>query len=598
MTVLRPRFSLDSPVMAPMRAMAAKLEGDPESNLLKHAFLPERWPSKLQPRSGDVQSVLDGAFAAMLPPAPTDWRVVMPVSGWDNAINRMMSKTCGNLKVHAAAQLPKAVRAYLGCVPMDPETPRWLLIDTCALGRPRPLVAHNEDWAMATELRRILAGVPLNGTEEWHVKRMLLYNVPDKVDFSAEVLLLHFFLVRYGVAERTYLPLVSRGRKYAYIDAKVARFLFPANKKVKEKKQGVKKADSKAGPSNPLEEEDGRDDEPTVSVGELMGLTPAAFNRRRRQIRREVRRRYRQNASNADHDAVRRKRLKKHAKRWQRIGASAMPKNARIDSIETDGVGLRMVMKTPTDIAHHVRPIEDAEETKVQAASSKRGKKRAPAMTEVAPRCPHEPVMVAMDLGRAKLFAAAISRRAIEKPTTVVLTRRKYYYAMRHGRQRRWEQARMVALPEIRAAVTALSSTGGVHNSDGDKWLAYLAAETQHRQALDDEFVANVERAKWKMVMHRGKRRCLDACVKGMLRTALKGVPLERPLVVGVGNAGFPSNGSSGELPAPTSELSKAMKRALVGIRATGRCVTTQSLDEFLLRLSLADTGIAIQATW
>jgi hypothetical protein len=444
---------------------------------------------------------------------------------------------------------------------------------------------------MATEMRRILAGVPPNGTEEWHLKRMLLYDIPKKVDFSAEVLLLHLFLVRYGVAERTYLPVASRGRKYAYVDSKIAPKLFA----MKEKKGGQNKS-SKAGPSTVVADEANTDPKPSVSVGELLGLTPTAFNRRRQQIRREVRRRYRRNASNAEQDAVRRKRLKMQAKRWQRIGASAMPKNARIDSIETDGVGLRMVIKTPQDIAHHVRPIETVEETKVRTARPKKEKKRAPAATECCERCPHEPVMVAMDLGRAKLFAAAVSRRAIEKPKTVVLTRRKYYYMMRHGRQRRWEQARMTALPEVRAGVTALSATGGVHNSDGDKWLAYLAAETQHRQALDDEFVANVERAKWRMVMHRGKRRCLDSSVRRMLRSAVDGVPVERPLVVGVGNAGFPSNGPCGELPAPTSELSKAMRRALAGIQATGRSVITQSLDEFRTTMCCCACGSVTSA--
>ena len=100
---------------------------------------------------------------------------------------------------------------------------------------------------------------------------------------------------------------------------------------------------------------------------------------------------------------------------------------------------------------------------------------------------------------------------------------------------------------------------------------------------LDDEFVSNVERAKWKMVMHRGKRRCLDSSVQKLLDTALNGIPKERPLVVGIGNAWFkfPCNGPGGELPAPTSALSKAMKRGLVRVQATGRSVTTQSLDEF-----------------
>jgi hypothetical protein len=89
--------------------------------------------------------------------------------------------------------------------------------------------------------------------------------------------------------------------------------------------------------------------------------------------------------------------------------------------------------------------------------------------------------------------------------------------------------------------------------------------------------------------MHRGKRRCLDS-------SAVDGVPVERPLVVGVGNAGFPSNGPCGELPAPTSELNKAMKRALAGIQATGRSVITQSLDEFRTTMCCCACGSVTSA--
>jgi hypothetical protein len=139
----------------------------------------------------------------------------------------------------------------------------------------------------------------------------------------------------------------------------------------------------------------------------------------------------------------------------------------------------------------------------------------------------------------------------------------------------------MEAAPAVRDAVTALSQGGSLHNSDPESWLAYLRAETAHRQVLDEEFVNNVDRARWKMAMHRGKRRCLDAAVQTLLRRALSAEPAARPLVVGIGNAGFPSNGPRGELPAPTSELSKALKRGIRNIRATGRGVTVLTLDEF-----------------
>lgn len=583
-TVLRPRFTLDvnSNRMAPFRSMMTKLEGDAKSNILKHAFLPERWPTTQQPRSPEVDAVIsDGVFSSVLPPAPADWLEVMKVTGWDNAINRMMSKMCGNLKVHATAQLPKAVRAYLGCVPMNPVTPRWLLID-CALGRPRPLIADNADWDMTFELRRILAGVPVNGKEDWHLKRLLHYNIPDKIDYSAEVLLLHFFLVRYGVKERTYLPVASRGRKYAYIDAKVATYLFSFRKRGQKRK------------SNAVEDDDS---EQTVSVGELLGLTPEAFNRRRRQIRRAVRQRYRRKASNAEPESEHRRRLKKQAERWRRVGASEMPRSARIDSVETDGVGLRIVLKTPQDISKFVIPIGVNEPKLVRP---KRGKKRPAASVHDGHGCLEqhpsgpgypEPIMIAADLGRAKLFTAAVSRRGYQMPSTVVLTRRRYYYEMRHSRRLRWEETRMRNIPGLKNAVTALSLAGSLHNSDQASWLAYLKTETTHRQLLDDEFVSSVDRARWKMAMHRGKRRCLDNSVQRLLFTALDDTSENRPLILGIGNAGFPSHGPSGELPAPTSELSKAIKRGIERVRKTGRSVTVLTIDEFRTTLCCCACG-------
>ena len=91
--------------------------------------------------------------------------------------------------------------------------------------------------------------------------------------------------------------------------------------------------------------------------------------------------------------------------------------------------------------------------------------------------------------------------------------------------------------------------------------------------------------------MHRGKRQCLDSSVQRLLLNALEGIPRNRPLVLGIGNAGFPSNGPRGELPAPTSELSKALKRGLQNVRKTGRVVTTLSVDEFRTTLCCCACG-------
>lgn len=610
-SVLRPRFSDDpaSQTMEPFRAMAAMLDGDPRSNPLKHAMLPERWPSQETPRCPSVEAIIQpGApLARVIPPAPADWTTIMSVSGWDNAINDMMVRLCANLKTHAAASLPKYVRQYLGCVPMDADTPRWLLIDT-TLGKPRPLTAHQDDWEMAMALRRILVGVSPQGTMEWERARMTRLAVPDSVEYSPEVLLLHFFLCRYGVADRSYLPVSSRGRKYAYIDGKIASKLFAATKvprkkpSTAEKKERSKKTSKPQaagasqpqddpGPSRPPEPPVPQPQpEPSINVGEILGLTPELFNRRRRQLRREIRQRYRQRARD-EADGAKRRRRRKQAKRWQRIGASAMRKNARVDSILTDGVGLRIVVKSPIDMTPYKKPLEASAIAAARPPPARKKKlkpkaapeEQEPPLFSIVPAS--RPIFVGIDLGRAKLFTAAVSREVVRRPSTVILTRRQYYYDMRHGARRRWEERRMEATPVIRAAVDSLSQAGGtLHTCDPDAWQAYLTAETAHRALLDQEYVDEIERARWRMVMFRGKRnstRCLDNATQRVLKAAVEKEPKSRHLVIGIGDAAFPCNGPRGELPAPTSELSKALSRGLRRVRDSGRDVTVKMVDEF-----------------
>ena len=134
----------------------------------------------------------------------------------------------------------------------------------------------------------------------------------------------------------------------------------------------------------------------------------------------------------------------------------------------------------------------------------------------------------------------------------------------------------MTGAPNLRAAVDGLSRSGGIRNCDPECWRAYLAAETEHRTLLDAEFVDNVERAKWAMRLHRNKKRSLD----GACRRLMNATAGTAPLVIGIGAAGFASGGR-GQLPAPTSELSKALKRAIDAERSKGRQVTVMSVDEF-----------------
>ena len=608
--VWRPAFHLDDdlpawmPTVEPLRPIPEGLRtlanildpdgGNVEGNTLKHAFLPERWPSAQVPRRAEVVSVMAcPIFGGLVPPAPPGWLDVMSghVSGWDNAINRMMTKYCGNVQVHAIADLPAAVRSYLWVAPLSPDAPRVLLTDVvfCPL---RPLVASNADWAMAMDLRLCLMGeaalkvvVATSGPFAGKKRCFYVHGHVDnnKVDYSPSVLLLHLFLCRYGRNDRSYLPVASRGRKYAYIDTKVAGMLFRGS---------TKRKHAGAGPSTSAAA--AADDVSTsVSIGEVLGITPAEFNRRRKELRTSIRRHKRRNLSGLPKGSDRQKRAKREKKHWDRVGASRMPSDVRIDSVETDGVGLRIVLKIKEDLRDFVVPVGAKAVSNAPVTGKKRPRgKNASKAAAVVDAVPDPaaggppPLFVATDEGRAKLFSAAISQDATKKPTSMAFHRGRYYHEMGHSARQRWEAAVMAASAPLRLAVDCLSASGGLRNCDPELWRAYLAAETAHRQVLDDEFVGNVDRAKWEMRMFRSKRKSLDQAMRRLMVAATttpagRRQPLERPLVVGVGAANFAACGPQGELPAPISQLSKAMRRAIQAVRATGRHVVTYSVDEF-----------------
>ena len=109
------------------------------------------------------------------------------------------------------------------------------------------------------------------------------------------------------------------------------------------------------------------------------------------------------------------------------------------------------------------------------------------------------------------------------------------------------------------------------------------------RTALDAEFVRDVERALWRMRLFRFKHASLDRAAFRLLSSATAGVSPDRPLLLAVGNANFKPSGK-GELPAPTSALSVALKRALQRVgRSQGRETLAMGVDELRLRVRYRD---------
>ena len=591
-----PRFD---PVSCEFGDLADLLIGgkDIRNSAIKQAFLPERWPSDSVPRNLDIQAVLD-SYGNLIPRLP-DWLAVMKATGWDNAINRMAKKFLGNINVHTKKNLLTSVIAYMSTVTLHDEETRGVITDTVK-GRLRPLVIHDEDMEMVMNLRRIL------GVREDEVT---WYTPKETTVFSRDVLLLHIFLVRHGNGDRSYLPVASRGRKYCYLDTKITRALFAeAQRRVSRQRNaaGVKRPRRIVAPpdADPPAEDDpseAANEHATVSVGELLGITEREFNSRRKTLRRTLRLQYRKGAAR-EAPGKKRKRLQRLARRWANIGCGHMPPGVRVDSVETDGVGLRLCVKTPIDLRPYIipapqhAPVAAVDATQQQAKRQKKGNVKGlappPYFEPVDPvddGLP-KPIVVALDNGRAKIFSAAITKSPIKKPESKAFTRRTYYFEMGYHRNRRWELDRMAGKPAVNAALASLSDSGGIHNSDDAKWRAYFAADRDNYETLHAEYVIFKERALWRMRMFRWKRRSLDRATGNVLYAATHGENVNRPLVFAMGDADFPCTGP-GELPAPTSAITVAFRRALARVSRSGRQVILFSIDEFKTTMCCCGCG-------
>jgi hypothetical protein len=571
---------------------------DATDSTFKHVFLPERWPSRREARNALVDAVVND-HGDLLPSLPA-WRDVMTPTGWDNAINRMATKYSGNLKVMVTCGLKGRAKAYLetqSVLDADEPALRQALANM-VVGRIRPLAVSNADWESVFELRMLL-GVSQELPAWTSTERRdgdpspLTHRPPDRAEWSQATLAAHLFFVKHGDGNDAYLPVVSRGRKFCYVDAKIAPPLLGTS--------------SRAGT--------GANQATTASVGDLIGLTPAAFNERCKALRKEVRSRLKRRLRN-EKSAKRRSRLRERAR--TRLGCGVMPKAGRVDSLETDGVGLRLYVKVPKDIASLIAPLP----TKSDASAAKKPTHLPPrnrsvvdakgglSCAEMPLTSDIPPIFAAADDGRAKLSTFAVWKPTrptkeypgmpadawvYKKPSTVTLTRKSYYRTMGYFRHRRWSRWQLQR-PTLAAALVSLSVAGGVRQSRAAGVLGALAAEKASEALLDAEFLERREYAVWKMRLFRGKRRALDGAASLVVKRCTEGQPLQRPLIVGVGSAKFSATGR-GELSAPTVSLHRALKRRLDQLRSrTGREVSLLEVWEHRTTLCCCACGAVTQA--
>jgi hypothetical protein len=161
-----------------------------------------------------------------------------------------------------------------------------------------------------------------------------------------------------------------------------------------------------------------------TTLGDLLGVTVSKFNRFRKKLRAKMRKQCRTEAAKGGLlPGKKRERLKRLARRWERNGYSKLPQGARVDSVETDGVGLRLCVKMPIDLKPYIVPISlpsEAASSSTQASACppqrrvlKKKVLKASEFEAVDPADAEQPnpIVVALDNGRAKLFTAAISHQ-------------------------------------------------------------------------------------------------------------------------------------------------------------------------------------------
>jgi len=649
--VYRPRFE-DGPELRAMKGFIRLFDcvHSIEDCSLKHAFMPERFTTL----NSHVADVI--ATDVLLPGPPTGWRDVMVdggVTGWDNAINRMMTRFYGNVKVQAMKNVKGAIKGYLNVVPLHSPEVRTELIES-TLYRLRPLIIDPDDWAMAMAFR-----LPLMAEPDFFM--------PKDAQWSDDVFLIHLFLTRFGVKERSYLPVGSMGRQYTYLDSKIASHLFEGAKVKYLASEKIAKQARLANNPDKLESErikiserrvkeevrrsllkkvnatealrrekfDKKESEllanldyvevpKTPTLGDLIGMTPNEFNARRKKIVQDIRKRNIEKVTSKGFLSEKeRKRFRKAAKHRKRIGYGKMCTDTRFDSLETDSFGVRLVLKTRINMNAWIVPITGPV---IKAPIVKKPKKEKISKKErqiKAMNASEEPqvtdpvlkkgIVVGIDEGRAKLFTAVSLKRSgtpsIEKKAscivtepqdncdyksdkwvTTLLTRNKYHAYTKLKIRRKWEANRIKSNPELRVAYDALS-LGSLHSCDPDSWDTRFRTESVHKSVLRTDLFEDKERERWKMIAFRKKKTCLDRAVGEFISVALKGEPKTRPLVVGIGDAAFPPNGPRGEIAVPTSKLATAYKRAFERVRKTGRRVAVFPISEHYTTKACCECG-------
>ena len=474
-----------------------------KGEIVKKCFYPERWLNR-ENNNDDIDPLIRTTFEenrelldSLLPSEK-----VLANCGWDNPLNHMGDVFLGNLHVQMITPLESRIKKFiLERDGYNKQTmPKEVMKTVMFLFRPSTDI-HNDDFEWATNFRSFL-GIEINSS--------FAYAPLQEID--SRTWTLHLWLQAAMGNTFSRLPVSTINRKFAYLDAKTVNFLLPS----KTKKLMLKQTENHNG----------------TELQKMLGLTSKLFNKRRATIRKQLRKKYSDKKS-------------KFYKKWRKQGHSSLPSKAQVVSISTDGIGLRLALKTlPTRIVPSAKRV-----------------------------IPKDAFQVGIDTGRVNLLTSTDQNN-----TTHLIKRRRYYDAQRDKQIKKWERNRMVGTA-WGEAMNQLSGAGGFKQPNPITWKATLQAVCNNINVIKNEQLELKDRAFHRMARLRAKKRFQDRSWKQIIKPIIGKENVEKQIALGIGDGDFPCTGK-GEKAVPVKGIYSSLKRVsrMMGIQKRIHLV---SIDEF-----------------
>eukprot|EP00210_Caulerpa_lentillifera_P004048 g3861.t1 len=485
--------------------------------LLYQAFLYEKFPTYSTPLDEDIKQIMLEYGEDLLHLFPKEWENIMSKTGWDSAISFATTSMRTNILLYLRKSIVRCSKEYVKALQEDVDPKILFELLNKPWPKELPVEVKIEVINQIKALRRVIGF-----DDESYLPKFA-------TEITEDVLDLHLHFCKIGIMKRPLLPIFPLGRKYAYLDSRVAKELF-----------NIKRIHQELTDDNILN---------------FLGFSLQAFRQvqtnKRKRLRRETRK------------------SKKCHHKWKKKGKVSIPHDGVVKSIMTDGVGLVMKYSTPMKIPRF-RDFErkpkkrkfdkDIQQTKCEKMRNEDGD------------C--VPTFVGVDLGRCKLYCASIKHEEDQNPFTKTYTRNKYYWAIGHEKRMKEERKKTLEDPNYKMAKEELGKIGQEHNL-----LSYIRIQSQFASTLLKKTIQSKFYSFSKMRSFRLKKSSLARAANDLIDSATKN---GRRVVIGIGNASFPSTGR-GEKSIPVKGIIKALHsvKSSQWMKSKSTNISFLTIDEF-----------------